>query len=206
MARRYACRMSAPSTTTPWLAQQSDVGFADGLGHRARVALVVDRSPVLVVHRDGAVVQRAGLVVDLRGASDIGPDRSPPRVVVDRHRDIATDTVQFDVQRDRRCDRPPACDLVAVGIHGHDVARGDLVPRQSERVHKERAVGLLIGDVAGEMVVVSLGEQATAQQRQFLGGGQVGQRRRDRFRDRHRAHRCRPCHPYPLTTRRSRSP
>jgi hypothetical protein len=111
---------------------------------------------------------------------------------VDRHRDIATDTVQFDVQRDRGCDRPPARDLVAVGVRGHDVACGDLVPCQPERVHQKRPVGLFVGDMASEVIVVSLGEQATAQQRQLLCGGQFGQCRRNRLRDGHGPHRCRP--------------
>jgi hypothetical protein len=46
--------------------------------------------------------------------------------------------------------------------------------------------------VTREMVVISLGEQATAEQREFLGGGQFGQCRRNGFGDHHGAHRGRP--------------
>ena len=53
-------------------------------------------------------------------------------------------------------------ELLAVGVHAHDVARPELVPREAERIDQEGAVRLLVGDVAGEVVVVALGEQAAA--------------------------------------------
>src|SRR3982074_857413 len=90
IARRYACRISAPSTTTPWLARRPTL--ASPMALATAIALLA-ASTVLVVHRDVAMVKRAGLVVDLWGAPDIGPHRSPSRVVVDRHRDIVTGTV-----------------------------------------------------------------------------------------------------------------
>src|SRR5436190_15320429 len=83
--------------------------------------------------------------------------------------------MQLYMQRDRRGDRPWTVEQLAVGVHVHDVARAQLVPRQPERVDEEGPVRLFVGDVAGEMVVVPLAVQHPCQQREFGGGRELRQ-------------------------------
>src|SRR5207248_9222444 len=82
--------------------EEADVGRAHDLGDVLGVGRLVHGTRVVVVDGDLAVVHGAGLVVDLGGAADVGPDRSPPRVVVHGDAGVVAHLVQLEVACDLR--------------------------------------------------------------------------------------------------------
>ncbi len=59
--------------------------------------------------------------------------------------------------------------------------------RRYHGIAEERAIRLAVGDVAGDVVVVTLAPQGTGQQHQFLPGAEVGDQLLSGRRKRHRA-------------------
>ena len=152
--------------------QQGDVCVSHGLDRVAGRLLGGDGSLVLVDDDDPATAERTRLVEDAGNPAGVGPYRRPAGMVVDRHGDVVADAMHREVQVYARGSWPPALQHIAVDVDAHHVVRPELVPQEIPRVGEKRSVGLLVGDVAGQMVVVALVPQGARQQHELLLGGQ----------------------------------
>ena len=79
------------------------------------------------------------------------------------------------MERDPEGHRPTAFEAVAVEVDDQEVVGPELLPQQEPGVAEQGAVGLPVGDVAGQVVVVPLVPQRPGQQDQLLARGQVGE-------------------------------
>ena len=82
--------------------------------------------------------------------------------------------VQLEVQRDAERCGPVALDHVALEVDADDVVGAELLPGEEPRVAQQRAVALVHGDVAGEVVVVALVPERTGEQDDLLALGELG--------------------------------
>ncbi len=152
--------------------QQGGAGATEGLDASPGVVHHIDRATEVIVEGGLPRHHGAGLVVHGRDPVSVSPDRAPARVVVHGDTDVVTEAVQLGVQRDGRGDRPAALEDATLGVDPHDVGGGDLVPGEAPGVHQQRAVGLPVGDVAGQVVVVALSVEHPSQQRHLGVRGQ----------------------------------
>ena len=72
--------------------------------------------------------------------------------------------------------RPLPLEDVAVEIDAQDVLGPELLPQQQPRIAEQRAVGLAVGDVPGQVVVVALVPEGAGQQDQLQCGRQLAGR------------------------------
>ena len=104
-----------------------------------------------------------------------GPNLIPRTEGVHGYHDIGALPVQLEMERDAERDRPAAVQDLPVGVDDQHVLGTDLLPQQEPRVAQERPVGLPVGDVPGEVVVVPLAPQRAGQEDELLAGCQFGQ-------------------------------
>src|SRR5271163_4168134 len=97
-------------------------------------------------------------------------------MAVHGHDGARTLPVELEVEGDAQGNRPFALENVAVEVDTQDVVGVQLFPQQVPRVAQEGPVGLAVGDVTGQMVVVTLPPQGAGQENEFLAGREVGEK------------------------------
>src|SRR5271166_3438098 len=155
------------------IGQQGQVGCAHGRNRPGGRPTVVDRTFVLVDQGDGAPAEGRALVVTGRDPLRVGPDGAEAGVVVDGDGDVVAPAVQLEVEGDPEGDRPVALQHVPLPVDAQHLLGSEFLPQEHPRVAQQRPVGLAVGDVAGQVVVVTLAPQRPRQQGQLLARGEV---------------------------------
>jgi hypothetical protein len=89
-------------------------------------------------------------------------------MVVNHDSGIVPVLMEYDMKLHCWRDDPRSLNVVALSVHSGDVACTQLVPTEPQWVYQEGAIRLSGGDVASQVVVVSLSVKGSGQQCNFL--------------------------------------
>ncbi len=147
--------------------EEYGLGLAEGLDGGAGLVPVADRLAVVVVQDDVVVHERRRLVVHGRDTQQRSPDGAPARMVVDGDVHVVSEPVQLQVQGDGATHHPVAFEHLAVEVDPADMRRPQLVPAEVVGIDEQGAVGLLVADVAGDVLLVALAVEGPGQHGQL---------------------------------------
>jgi hypothetical protein len=86
---------------------------------------------------------------------------------------IRPQLMNFQMQMDRRRDRPFAIHNLTRSVNADHIAGTNLLPEQLKWIGKHGSVFLSIRDVARDVILIALARQNPAQQSEFRRGAQI---------------------------------
>ena len=93
---------------------------------------------------------------------------------MDRDDHVAAPAMEREMEGDPERDRPVPFDQGAVEVDHQHVLGPDLLPEEEPGVAEQGVVGLAVGDVPGQVVVVPLPPEGAREQHQLLARGEIG--------------------------------